>query len=123
MTDSDWVAYENLLKVTWYKSGICNVCGTKNDLGPLRTDNESLWIVTERRESLNSLMICVDCFEILKKLVEIVKEIPKAERSFDKTIVEENKRKSKLTGVQIMMSPNVWQVPDIQRRFLKEELK
>lgn len=126
MTDSDWVAFENRLKVTWYKEGLCNVCGKEKKpfTGTLYVDKESLWIRTENPNKLDSLMICVDCFEILKNLVEIVKKIPKAERHISQKIIKSNKELAKTDQIlKVFPSPVVWKVPEIQRRYLKEELK
>ncbi len=135
MTDSDWIAFENLLRVTWYyypnekrtprnpnytkplwSEIVCNSCHRTSKEIPV------LWIESEL-DRLKNIFLCEKCLEILTKLIDILKIIPKAEKYFDEKIVEENKRKQKLQGIQILHSSIRWLVPDIQRRFLKEELK
>ena len=69
------------------------------------------------------LFICVKCFEILEKLVKKVKEIPKSERFYDEEQAKKNEKLRKnAKGMIVLRDPNTWRTPDIQRRFLKEEL-
>lgn len=123
MTDSDWVAWENRLRVTWYKGGICHFCGVEQPRfsGTLKTDNDSLLIEQEGGNDI--LFICVKCFDILEKLVRKVKEIPKDERFYDEGQEKKNEelRKNK-KGMIILRDPYGWKTPDIQRRFLEDEL-
>lgn len=128
MTDSDWVALENKLRVTWYRGhpdglGICHYCGveTPRFSGSLKTKNDTLLIDQEKGNDM--LFICVKCFDILEKLVRKVKEIPKAERYFDEEQAKKNEELRKNSkGMVVLSDPNRWKVPDIQRRFMREEL-
>ena len=128
MTDSDWVAWENKLRVTWYRGspeglGICHYCGTEQPRfsGSLKTKNDTLLIDQEGGNDM--LFICVKCFEILEKLVKKVKEIPKSERFYDEEQAKKNEKLRKnAKGMIVLRDPNTWRTPDIQRRFLKEEL-
>ncbi len=124
MTDSDWVSWEKNIRVTWYDKGKMNSgcqghCKSVNGVRP-NSEREIFWVDIEGEPF--GIMLCVDCWNKVTRLIEILKESPKCERFYDEQQAKDNDERRKKGGFQVLADPNKWRIPDIQRRFLDDEL-